>query len=131
MLRQRLIVALLMLVPGILCIYLGGFWYFAVLLLFFIPAAYEYTQMMQKTGCRPAGPLIVGGAALLASVQSAPALWPALESRAGLLSGSALVFLLVAATTWHLIDFERGAPASGTDWAITVAGIVYLGWTSG
>ena len=131
MLRQRLIVALLLLPPGIFCIFLGGGWYFGLLLCFFLPAAYEYAQIMRKGGHRPALPLIVGGTFLLALAQSAPTLWPALEPRAALLSGGTLVILLVAVTTWHLIDFERGAPASGADWAITIAGMVYLGWMGG
>lgn len=131
MLRQRLIVTLLLLPPGIACIFLGGGWYFGLLLFFFLPAAYEYTQMMRRGGHRPALPLIVGGTFLLASAQAAPAFWPTLQPLAGTLSGGVLTLLLVAATTWHLIDFERGAPASGTDWAITVAGMVYLGWMGG
>ena len=131
MLRQRLIVTLLLLPPGIACIFLGGGWYFGLLLFFFLPAAYEYAQMMRRGGHRPALPLIVGGTFLLASAQAAPAFWPALQPVAGTLSGGMLTLLLVVATTWHLIDFERGAPASGTDWAITVAGMVYLGWMGG
>jgi len=131
MLRQRLIVSLLLLPPGIATIFLGGVWYFGLLLIFFLLAAYEYSQMMQKGGHRPALPLIVGGVFLLSLTQSASALWPDLEPRAGLISGGALAALLVAATTWHLVDFERGAPASGTDWAVTIAGAVYLGWMGG
>jgi phosphatidate cytidylyltransferase len=131
MLRQRLIVTLLLVPPGIACIFLGGGWYFGLLLLFFLPAAYEYAQMMRRGGYRPALPLVVGGTFLLASAQAAPAFWPALQPVAGTLSGGMLTLLLVVATAWHLVDFERGAPASGTDWAITVAGMVYLGWMGG
>ncbi len=29
---------------------------------------------------------------------------------------------------WHLVDFERGAVQSGLDFAVTVAGTLYLGW---
>lgn len=131
MLRQRLIVALLLLPPGILCIFLGGVWYFAILLAFFSLAAYEYSHMMQKTGARPAQWLIVAGVIGLATVQAVPVFWPDLGSRSGLLGGGALVVVLVSATAWHLVDFERGASTAGTDWAITTAGLVYLGWTSG
>jgi phosphatidate cytidylyltransferase len=42
----------------------------------------------------------------------------------GLLFG----LIVLAALTWHLVDYERGAAASGTDFAITVGGIFYLGW---
>jgi phosphatidate cytidylyltransferase len=30
--------------------------------------------------------------------------------------------------TWHLFDYERGRNQAGADFAITVAGIIYLGW---
>jgi phosphatidate cytidylyltransferase len=29
---------------------------------------------------------------------------------------------------WHAIDYERGAPQSGTDFAISLGGIFYIGW---
>lgn len=131
MLRQRLIIALLLLPPGLIAIFLGGIWYFGLLLIFFLLAAYEYAQMMRKGGHRPAPPLIVAGVFLLILAQSAPALWPQFGPQADLIGGGALAAALLAAITWHLVDYERGAPASGTDWAVTVAGIVYLGWMGG
>ncbi|MBI3244710.1 MAG: CDP-archaeol synthase [Chloroflexi bacterium] len=131
MLRQRLIVTLLLIPPGIFFIFQGGFLYFGLLLCFFLPAAHEYAQIMRRGGYRPAQWLIVGGTFLLLLAQSAPTLWPALEPEAAVLSGGALAILLVAATAWHLVDFERGAQASGADWAITVAGMIYLGWMGG
>ena len=27
--------------------------------------------------------------------------------------------------TWHLVDYERGAPRSGTDFGVTLGGVVY------
>jgi phosphatidate cytidylyltransferase len=131
MFRQRIIVTLLLIPPGIACIFLGGWWYFGLLQFFFLTAAWEYSGLMRKGGFRPALPLVVGGVFLLTLAQSAPSFWPALQSEAALLSGGAITLLLVAATTWHLIDFELGASTSGADWAITVAGIVYLGWMGG
>ena len=43
---------------------------------------------------------------------------------------TALLLAVVAllSMTWHLVDYERGAPRSGTDFAVTLAGIIYLGW---
>ena len=43
---------------------------------------------------------------------------------------TALLLAVVAllSMTWHLVDYERGAPRSGTDFAVTLAGIMYLGW---
>jgi phosphatidate cytidylyltransferase len=39
-----------------------------------------------------------------------------------------LVVTVLLAMTVHLIAFERGQDQAATDFAITVAGIVYLGW---
>jgi phosphatidate cytidylyltransferase len=39
-----------------------------------------------------------------------------------------LSVLILFAMTWHLVDFEKGSSRSGTDFAITISGIVYLGW---
>lgn len=129
MLRQRLLIALLIVPPGLLCILLGGIPYLVVLVIILIIAGREYTQMLTATNARPAQSLIIGGALILALVQSVPNVWPTLESRSGMFTEAALVLILVAATLWHLIDYERGAPASGVDWAITITGAVFLGLT--
>jgi len=39
-----------------------------------------------------------------------------------------LTALILATITWHLIDFERGRNQTGTDFGVTVAGYMYLGW---
>lgn len=127
-LRQRLLISLLIVPPGLLCILAGGIWYFAVMNAIVGFAAYEYVQMLSKTGARPARVLVIAGSPLLASLASLQVLWPALETFHDLLAGGSLAALLVAVTLWHVIDFERGAQASGTDWAVSVAGIAYFGW---
>jgi phosphatidate cytidylyltransferase len=131
MLRQRIAIALLLLPPGFLSMYLGGIWYFGVLMLFFTIASVEYAQMMQKGGHRPAIPLVIVGVLALALSQCAPVLWPGLLPWSESLSSWVLVLMLTAVTIWHVLDYERGASSAATDWAITIAGIVYLGWVSG
>jgi phosphatidate cytidylyltransferase len=131
MLRQRLLVVVLLLPPGLLSIILGGWWYFAVLMLFFTLAAFEYAQMMQKGGHRPALPLVVGSVVVLALTQCLPLLFPAIEAPPEWLGSGALVLALAMVTLWHSVDYERGAPNAATDWTVSIAGIVYLGWMSG
>lgn len=131
MLRQRLLVVVLLLPPGLFSIILGGWWYFAVLMLFFTLAAFEYAQMMQKGNHRPALPLVVGSVVVLAFLQCIPILLPFIDTPPEWLGSGALVLALAAVTLWHAVDFERGADHAATDWTVSIAGIVYLGWMSG
>jgi phosphatidate cytidylyltransferase len=87
-------------------------------LLVFGLSAWEYARLFGSASLRPALPLVVGGVLLLV----AAAQFPALNPHGVLFAGA-----VVAALTWHLLDFERGATASGTDFCVTVAGIFYLG----
>jgi phosphatidate cytidylyltransferase len=63
-------------------------------------------------------PLIVAGTALLVAAEQYPWLNPA---------GVLPVLMVLAAIVWHLVDYERGAQMSGTDFTITLGGIFYLG----
>ena len=119
MLSDRLAISILLLPFGMWVIALGGWAYLLTLVAIFGVAAWEYGRLFQMRGQRPARPLIVGGVLLLISAERFPVLNPH-----GLLFALAILVPL----TWHLIDFERGAKASGTDLAVTVGGIFYLGW---
>ncbi len=44
------------------------------------------------------------------------------------LAAAALTLSILAAMTWHLFDYEKGRDRAATDFAVTTAGIVYLGW---
>lgn len=129
MLRQRLIVSIVLIPPGLFAIHRGGGWYLALLLVFFLLAGREYSQIMRRAGHRPAEAIVVGAIALLCLI-------PVLTSQADYVGladrwspeGGVLVLTLIAATAWHLLEFERGLPNSGSDWAVTIAGAVYLGW---
>jgi phosphatidate cytidylyltransferase len=96
----------------------GGLVFLLGVLTLFGLAAWEYARLFAGRRWRPAGPLIVAGVLALIAAEQAPALNPR-----GLLVGG----LIVAALTWHLVDYERGAETSGLDFVITLGGIVYLG----
>lgn len=122
MLRERLLVTLLFL-PVLIWIIATGGWLFAggVALALGLAAA-EYGLLFRSAGLRPALQLLVGGVALLALARMGMQLeWLVLS----------LTGLALAAVAWHLFDYERGAHRSGTDFAVTLAGIVYLGWVGG
>ena len=122
MLRKRLLVILLFL-PILIWIIVRGGWLFAgaVTLVLGLAAA-EYGMLFRGAGLRPALQLLVAGVALLVlGRMGMPFEWLAFS----------LTGLALAAVTWHLLDFERGAHRSATDFAVTLSGIVYLGWVGG
>jgi len=122
MLRERLVVAILLL-PLALWVIADGGWLFGLLVASILGlAALEYGRLSMSSGFRPSLPLLVGGVVILAitrflfGFEHAPL---------------TLVILTLGSMAWHLLDYERGAPRSGTDFAITTAGVLYLGWIGG
>jgi len=118
MLRQRVLVTVVLLPVGLWIFALGGWVFAGVMALVLALAAREYAGLFRRGGLRPSAVLLVGGAAALVLARQARGF----DDSAALLAGLAL-----AAMTWHLVDFERGAPHSGTDFGITLGGIAYLG----
>jgi phosphatidate cytidylyltransferase len=122
MLRERIAVILLLLPAALWCIAAGG-WAFALLAGAGLSlAGVEYAQLYRHAEARPAPGLVAGGVLLVAlGRQAAP---PQVETALGAL-------LALIAMTWHLLDYERGAAQSGTDFAVTLSGIAYLGGVGG
>lgn len=122
MLRERLAVALLLGPLALWVIATGGWLYLASVSLLLGLAAAEFGLLFRGAGSRPAMPLLIGGAAALAAGRGL------LDDR---MQGLSLAALLLVSMTWHALDYERGASQSGTDFAVTVAGTLYLGWIGG
>lgn len=119
MLRERSAIALL-LFPLIAWIIADGSWLYAVSIMGILAmAAYEFGNLFYAGGYRPAIPLLIIGTVAVVLVR----IYFGFEVDYILLAG--IVFV---ALTWHVIDFERGAPKSGTDFALTLTGILYVGW---
>lgn len=119
MFRERAAIALLFLPTLFWIIAQGGWVYLAVIALALGLAAREYVALFRHHGHRPAGPLIILGVLSLTAAR----FFTRFDSAPAILTAAALICL-----TWHLFDYERGAERSGTDFAISLAGIVYLGW---
>jgi phosphatidate cytidylyltransferase len=118
MLRQRALVTLVLLPIGLVIFWLGG-WVFAVAMALVLAlAGREYADLFRAGDARPAKALLIVGPALLVLARQAQGL----DGTALWVAGLALV-----AMTWHLVDFERGAPRSGSDFGLTLGGIIYLG----
>jgi phosphatidate cytidylyltransferase len=119
MLLKRILVVILLLPIGIALIWLGGPVYILGVACLLALAALEYVQLMNKGGFRPSLVLTIGGAGLLAIGRG----WNGFTSAAGLLS-----LLVLLSMAYHLVDYERGRDQAGSDFGLTLGGIVYLGW---
>lgn len=118
MLRDRLAIALLLLPLVIWVIADGGWLYIGAVTLVLLLAAAEFGLLFRRLGLRPSVPLILIGVLVLV-VGRASALLPV---------EGALTALILVSMIWHLVDFERGAPHSGSDFAVTIGGFLYVGW---
>lgn len=119
MLRQRIQLILIFLPVLLVVVWLGGWIYAAGVALVLTLAGIEFGRMYQGSPNRPAVWLIGVGATI----------FPLARHAVGFEFTSPLLALALAISlVWHLVDYERGAANSGTDFAITAVGIIYIGW---
>jgi phosphatidate cytidylyltransferase len=122
MLIDRLGISVLLLPLAVWIVWLGEPVYWLAVLVILIAGGGEYVRLFRAGHQRPALPLLLIGIGLLAAARQFPALY---------LGGGLWVALIVLAMVWHLADYELGAPASGTDFVITLGGLLYLGGLGG
>jgi phosphatidate cytidylyltransferase len=119
MLRQRIIVTILLL-PILIWVIVQGDWIYVLVVGAALGlAASEYGLLFRRGGLAPSLPLLVVGVLGLAVAR----FLVTFGDQALLLAALGL-----AGMTWHLVDYERGAERSGTDFAVTLSGLLYLGW---
>jgi phosphatidate cytidylyltransferase len=119
MLRERTVVVVILLPTAFAIIAAGGWIFAAGVALVLGLAAAEYAALFRAHGLALSTPLLVAGVAALALGRQAD----------GFGSGPAILAMSgLALMTWHLIDYERGAGRSGTDFAVGLGGVAYLGW---
>ena len=100
--------------------YAGGVWFFATIALVAGVAGYEFFQMMKLGGYKPSyfwGLILIW--LLLADARS-----PAWQ-----LARPALTGVMVMSLSWQL--FKKATTAPTVDWALTIAGALYLGGMAG
>jgi phosphatidate cytidylyltransferase len=119
MLVKRLLVTIILLPIGLVAILLGGWYLTALVVIFMCLAAWEYSSLFHSGSLQPASILVVVGTLILLIGRQINGF----ESAAWMIS---LVILL--AMTYHLVAYERGRDQAGTDFAVTVAGVLYIGW---
>ncbi len=119
MLRQRVLVALVLLPIGLGLIYLGGYYFAGFIALVLGLASWEYARLFRMGGFQPAMALTVLGTVALALGRG--------------INGFAsdhwiLGAFLLTCLVYHLVCFERGRDQAATDFAITLSGALYIGW---
>ena len=118
MLIKRVLTALALAAIGLPAMIIGGLFYFGIITILLGIAAWEFGKIYHTAGYNASTLLLVGGVVLLVIVRVYfPGMAPA-----------ALALLILAVMTWHLFDYENGRNKAASDFTITVAGIVYLGW---
>jgi phosphatidate cytidylyltransferase len=116
---KRTIVSLVLLPVGILVIMLGGPVYAAVISGVLALAAWEFGRLFIIGRLNPSSFLLVAGAVALAVGRTIN----------GFESAPWLISLIVLGTmTFHMVSYERGEDQAGTDFAVTLAGILYIGF---
>jgi phosphatidate cytidylyltransferase len=118
MLIKRTITSLVLAAIGIPAIILGGVYYFILILLFLVVGVWEYGRIFRIVDHKVSEVILIGGVVLIATTRT---FFPNLAAAAMTLS-------ILAAMTWHLLDYEKGRNQAASDFAVTTAGIVYLGW---
>jgi phosphatidate cytidylyltransferase len=118
MLRTRFIASLVLAAVGFPLVILGGIPYFALIALLLCLAAWEYARLFRAAGSQPAEILTIAGTAVLVVTRVYLPEYAA----------AALALLILGTMCWHLVAYEEGRDGAATDFAITLGGIVYLGW---
>jgi phosphatidate cytidylyltransferase len=117
--NDRLLVAIILLPIGAVFIAMGGVPYALVVAIILSLAAWEYNRLFRLGKYQPAVAILIGGALAFTITRY----FFDFRYAAALLSTFSL-----AAMTFHLIAYELGRDQAAADFAITVGGLIYIGW---
>lgn len=115
---RRTLTALVMAAVFLPAVIFGGVFYFLLFTVFLAGAAWEFSRLYGAVQYEPHEIITVIGVLVIATARFffEPAAIPLFAA------------MILIAMTVHLFAFERGRDQAATDFAITVAGIAYLGW---
>jgi phosphatidate cytidylyltransferase len=118
---NRELAALILAVIGIPAIYFGGPYFFIIFSGMTAIAAWEFGRLFQPLDVKPFAVLTVGGTLLV------------LLSRAYFPFAVIpfLTVIILAVMAVYIVAYEKGRDRAATDFAVTVAAILYLGWIGG
>jgi phosphatidate cytidylyltransferase len=116
---QRILVAVILVPIGLALMYIGGPAYTIVIALVLGIAAWEYARLFKQTLFQPNTSITIAAVVALALGRG----FFGFEHADWILSLALLVSI-----AFHAFAYERGREKAGTDFAITVSGIGYIGW---
>ncbi|MBS1252660.1 MAG: Phosphatidate cytidylyltransferase [Anaerolineales bacterium] len=117
MLRQRVVSALVLLPIVLGTTYLGGWYFFSLVFIVTLLAGFEFYRLLGDQGHHPArilGLIMMGGFVIAAMPLSRHLGRPALAAG------------IILSLLWQIA--RAPAQRSLNDWALTIAGAVYVGW---
>ncbi len=122
MLKQRVLVAVILLPIGIVAIVSGGWIHTSVMALIVGLASWEYATLSKAGGKNPSAFFVLIGALLLVITRNLfgfefePALF---------------AFLILIGMGIHLVSFEKGRNQAASDFGVTLTGVFYFGILGG
>jgi phosphatidate cytidylyltransferase len=115
---KRTLTALGLAVIGLPAIIYGGVFYYLLIAIVLAGSAWEYVRLYRAVRYEPNEIVTIGSVLVIATARF-------------FFEGAAIplfVLSVLVAMAVHLVAFERGRDQAGLDFAVTVTGIVYLGW---
>ena len=115
---RRVLTALGLAAVGLPAIIYGGVFYYLLIAIVLGGSAWEYVRMFRAVHYEPSQVVTIGGVLVIATARF-------FFTQAAI---PAFVLLVLLAMAVHIVAYERGRDPAPLDFAVTVAGIVYLGW---
>jgi phosphatidate cytidylyltransferase len=115
---KRTLTALGLAVIGLPAIIYGGVFYYLLIGIVLVGSAWEYARLYRAVQYEPSEIVTIGGVLGIATARFFFAEYAI----------PLFVLLILLAMAVHLVAFERGRDQAALDFAVTVAGIVYIGW---
>jgi phosphatidate cytidylyltransferase len=119
MLRDRIVVVLLLLPVALWLVASGGLPFLALVSIFLVLGGIEYGQLFEHVGLRPSSWLVAAGILAITAVRA----WAGFDH-----VGILLLLITQGALLWYLIQYERGASRAGSEFSVSLGGILYVGW---
>jgi phosphatidate cytidylyltransferase len=119
LLRARVLSALVFVPIAALIVWAGGWWFFAAITLVASLAGYELIQLLRQGDYAPTTIFVLA----IIGVSLLDAQFPSLD-----IAQPGLTAILILSISWQLFQSQDKIPT--TNWALTVAGGLYIGWLS-